>query len=312
MRLRIFVEPQQGADYGTLLAVARAAENLGFDAFFRSDHYLRMGDGSGLPGPTDAWITLAGLARDTSAIRLGTLMSAATFRHPGPLAISVAQVDQMSGGRVELGIGAGWYEAEHAAYAIPFPDLGERFERYEEQLAIITGLWDTPVGELFSFAGKHYTVTDSPALPKPVQQPRIPVLIGGTGPRRTPRLAARYATEYNVAFESTEATAAAFGRVREACAAIGRAESSLTYSSAQLACCGRDEAELTRRAAAAGSTVEQVRASGLAGSPAEIGDRLGQFAAAGVQTMYLQVMDLADLDHLELLAELLPLVSAAP
>src|SRR3984957_2974324 len=177
MELRVFTEPQQGATYDDLLRVALESEQLGFGAFFRSDHYLKMGDVSGLPGPTDAWITLAGLARDTSAIRLGTLMSAATFRHPGPLAISVAQVDQMSGGRVELGVGAGWYEAEHAAYAIPFPDLGERFERYEEQLAIITGLWETPVGGLFSFAGKHYTGTDSPALPKPVQRPRPPVLI---------------------------------------------------------------------------------------------------------------------------------------
>src|ERR1700722_19267836 len=235
MRLRIFVEPQQGADYGTLLAVARAAENLGFDAFFRSDHYLRMGDGSGLPGPTDAWITLAGLARDTSAIRLGTLMSAATFRHPGPLAITVAQVDQMSGGRVEFGFGAGWYGAEHAAYAIPFPDLGERFERYEEQLAIITGLWETPEGELFSFAGKHYTVTDSPGLPKPAQRPRPPVLIGGVGTKRTPRLAAQYADEYNVIMRSVEDTAVAFDRVRAACAVAGRDPSSVRYSVAQVA-----------------------------------------------------------------------------
>src|SRR5579871_1943038 len=156
MQLRIFTEPQQGADYATLLSVTRAAEELGFDAFFRSDHYLTMA-GSGLPGPTDAWITLAGLARETSRIRLGTLMSPATFRFPGPLAISVAQVDQMSGGRVEFGFGAGWFDAEHAAYAIPFPDLGERFERYEEQLAIITGLWETPAGQTFSFAGKYYT-----------------------------------------------------------------------------------------------------------------------------------------------------------
>lgn len=190
MKLRIFTEPQQGADYATLLRVAKATEDLGFDAFFRSDHYLKMGDVSGLPGPTDAWITLAGLARETSRIRLGTLMSPATFRFPGPLAISVAQVDQMSGGRVEFGFGAGWFDAEHAAYAIPFPGLAERFDRYEEQLAIITGLWETPEGELFSYSGKYYTVTDSPALPKPAQRPRPPVLIGGGGQKRTPRLAA--------------------------------------------------------------------------------------------------------------------------
>src|SRR6187455_1588728 len=193
MELRVFTEPQQGATYDDLVAVAQEAERLGFGAFFRSDHYLGMGT-EGLPGPSDAWITLAGIARETSTIRLGTMMTAATFRHPGPLAISVAQVDQMSGGRVEFGIGAGWYEAEHTAYGLPFPSLGERFERYEEQVAIITGLWETPLGGTFSFEGKHYTLTDSPALPKPAQE-RVPLLIGGMGAKRTPALAASYATE---------------------------------------------------------------------------------------------------------------------
>ncbi len=250
MQLRIFTEPQQGASYDTLLAVARAAEDLGFDAFFRSDHYLKMGPVSGLPGPTDAWVTLAGLARETSRIRLGTLMSPATFRLPGPLAITVAQVDQMSGGRVEFGFGAGWYAAEHEAYAIPFPDTGERFDRFEEQLAIITGLWETPEGDKFSFSGTHYAVTDSPGLPKPAQRPRPPVLIGGAGPRRTPRLAARYADEYNVPFDGVQETAAAFARVRDACSAAGRDAASMTYSAAQVVCCGRSVAELDRRAAA--------------------------------------------------------------
>jgi F420-dependent oxidoreductase-like protein len=307
MRLRIFTEPQQGADYDTLLRVAKATEDLGFDAFFRSDHYLKMGDVSGLPGPTDAWITLAGLARETRRIRLGTLMSAATFRYPGPLAISAAQVDHMSGGRLEFGLGAGWYEAEHAAYAIPFPSLAERFERYEEQLAIITGLWETPESETFSFGGKHYTVTDSPALPKPAQRPRPPVLIGGAGPKRTPRLAARYADEYNVPFADTADTEAAFGRVRDACAAAGRDAASMTFSAAHVVCCGRDEAELARRAEAIGRAPADVRVHGLAGTPAEIADKIGQYAAIGAQTMYLQVLDLSDLDHLELLAELLEL-----
>jgi F420-dependent oxidoreductase-like protein len=308
MRLRIFTEPQQGADYATLLRVAKATEDLGFDAFFRSDHYLKMGNVSGLPGPTDAWITLAGLARETSRIKLGTLMSPVTFRFPGPLAISVAQVDHMSGGRVEFGFGAGWFEAEHAAYAIPFPDLGERFERFEEQLAIITGLWDTPEGELFNYAGKHYTVTDSPGLPKPAQRPRPPVLIGGTGPRRTARLAATYADEYNVGFSSLDDTAAAFGRVRDAVAAAGREPGSMTYSIAHTVCCGRDEAEISRRAAAIGRKPEDLREHALAGTPAEIADQIGQFAALGAQVTYLQVLDLSDLDHLALLAELLPLV----
>ncbi len=307
MRLRIFTEPQQGAGYATLLRVAKATEDLGFDAFFRSDHYLKMGNVSGLPGPTDAWITLAGLARETSRIKLGTLMSPVTFRFPGPLAISVAQVDQMSGGRVEFGFGAGWFEAEHAAYAIPFPDLGERFERFEEQLAIITGLWQVPEGELFNFSGKHYTVTDSPGLPKPAQRPRPPVVIGGSGPKRTPRLAATYADEYNVAFSKLEDTAAAFGRVRDAVAAAGRDPDSMTYSVAHTVCCGRDEAELSRRAAAIGRKPEDLRENGLTGTPAEIAEQIGQFAAIGAQVTYLQVLDLSDLDHLELLAELLPL-----
>jgi F420-dependent oxidoreductase-like protein len=305
MKLRIFTEPQQGADYDTLLRVARAAEDLGFDAFFRSDHYLKMGDVSGLPGPTDAWVTLAGLARETSRIRLGTLMTAVTFRFPGPLAIAVAQVDQMSGGRVELGIGAGWYGEEHAAYAMPFPALGERFERYEEQLAIITGMWATPEGERFAFDGKHYTVTDSPALPKPAQRPGPPVLIGGGGAKRTPRLAARYAAEFNLPFASVEGSAAAFGRVREAVAAAGREADSMTYSVAQVACCGRTPAEVARRARAIGRDPDKLPSQGLAGSPAQIADKIAQFAAIGAERLYLQVLDLHDLDHLELLAELL-------
>ena len=305
MKLRIFTEPQQGADYATLLAVAKATEDLGFDAFFRSDHYLKMGNVSGLPGPTDAWITLAGLARETSRIRLGTLMSPATFRFPGPLAISVAQVDQMSGGRVEFGFGAGWFEAEHAAYAVPFPDLGERFDRYEEQLAIITGLWETPEGGQFAHAGKYYTVTDSPALPKPAQRPRPPVLVGGGGQKRTPRLAGRYADEFNLPFASVDATGAAFGRVRAACEAAGRDAGSMRFSAAQVVCCGRDEAEVARRAVAIGRQPDELREHGLAGSPAEIADRIGQFAAIGARAMYLQVLDLTDLDHLGLLAGLL-------
>ncbi|WP_066956148.1 LLM class F420-dependent oxidoreductase, partial [Streptomyces lushanensis] len=219
MDLRIFTEPQQGATYETLLTVARATEALGFDAFFRSDHYLRMGSGDGLPGPTDAWITLAGLARETQRIRLGTLMTAATFRLPGVLAVQVAQVDQMSGGRVELGLGAGWFEEEHTAYGIPFPK--EKFDRLEEQLAIVTGLWATEPGKTFDHDGTYYQLTDSPALPKPAQG-KVPILIGGHGATRTPRLTARYADEFNMPFASIEDTERQFGRVRDAAAAAGR------------------------------------------------------------------------------------------
>jgi len=307
MQLRIFTEPQQGADYQTLLRVARAAEDLGFDAFFRSDHYLKMGSVSGLPGPTDAWITLAGLATQTERIRLGTLMTPVTFRYPGPLAISVAQVDQMSGGRVELGIGTGWFDAEHAAYGIPFPDLGQRFEMLEEQLAIITGLWLAPDTEPFSFSGKHYTVTGSPALPKPAQRPRPPVLIGGGGQKRTPRLAAAYADEYNVPFDGVSGTHAAFDRVRAAVAAAGRPESSMIYSAAQVVCCGRTTAELERRAAAIGRELDELRDHGLAGTPDEIVGKIGKFAGIGAKRLYLQVLDLEDIAQLELIAaEVLP------
>ncbi|HEX8006089.1 MAG TPA: LLM class F420-dependent oxidoreductase [Trebonia sp.] len=309
MRLRIFTEPQQGASYATLRSVATATEELGFDAFFRSDHYLKMGGVSGLPGPTDAWATLAALATETSRIKLGTLVTCATFRLPGPLAVTVAQVDEMSGGRVELGIGAGWFEAEHTAYGVPFPPLKERFDRFAEQLAVITGLWETPEGQTFSYDGTYYKVADSPGLPKPAQRPRPPVIIGGAGPRRTPALAARYADEFNAAFVPLEQAAAQFGRVREACQAAGRDPSSVVLSSAYPVCCGKDEAELRRRAAAIGRQVDELRGSGLAGTPGEIVDKIGKLAEIGVSTAYLQVLDLTDLGHLEqLAAEVLPQV----
>jgi F420-dependent oxidoreductase-like protein len=302
MQLRIFTEPQQGASYDTLLAVARAAEDFGFDAFFRSDHYLKMGLVSGLPGPTDAWVTLAGLARETARIRLGTLMTPATFRYPGPLAITVAQVDQMSGGRVEFGFGAGWFAAEHEACGIPFPSTAERFDRLEEQLAIITGLWEAPEGGKFSFSGAHYAVAGSPGLPKPAQRPRPPVLIGGTGARRTPALAARYADEYNVPFNGLQETAAAFARVRDTCLAAGRDAASMTYSVTHTVCCGRSRAELDRRAAAIGRDVASLREGGIVGTPAEVIDQIAEYAKIGAQRTYLQVLDLQDLDHLELIA----------
>ncbi len=302
MELRIFTEPQQGATYDDLLAVARTAEELGFGAFFRSDHYLGMGT-EGLPGPSDAWVTLAGLARDTSTIRLGTMMTSTTFRHPGPLAIAVANVDQMSGGRVELGIGAGWFEQEHTAYGIPFPGTGERFDRFEEQLAIITGLWGTPEGERFGFDGQHYRLADSPALPKPVQRPHPPVLVGGLGKRRTPALAARFADEFNLPFVDEERTRTQFDRVRRACEEIDRDPGDLTWSNALVVCVGRDEDEIARRAAAIGRDAAELRENGLAGTPAEVVDKIARYAALGTQRVYLQVLDLSDLDHVRLVAE---------
>jgi F420-dependent oxidoreductase-like protein len=301
VKLRIFTEPQQGATYEQLLAVAQLSEELGFDAFFRSDHYLHMGGSPG-PGSTDAWLTLAALGRETSRIRLGTLVTPVTFRFPGPLAIQVAQADVMSGGRIELGLGAGWYDGEHTAYGIPFPPTGTRFEMLEEQLAVIDGLWTTPVGESFSFTGRHYQFKDSPALPKPAQQPRPPIIIGGGGPKRTPRLAAQFADEFNLPFSPVVTFREASNRVRAACEKIDRDPGTMRYTAAQVVCVGRDDAEVERRAQAIGRQPDELRSNGAAGTPAEAVDRIREFAAAGADTMYLQVLDLDDLDHLRLIA----------
>jgi F420-dependent oxidoreductase-like protein len=300
MRLVIFTEPQFGAAYPDLLRVAQHAEELGFEGFFRSDHYLTMDGGDGLPGPTDSWVTLGALAVQTSTIRLGTLVSSATFRHPGPLAISVAQVDAMSGGRVELGLGAGWFEAEHRAYGIPFPSVGERFDRLSEQLAIVTGLWGTPEGERFTFRGGYYDLIESPALPKPVQTPGPPVIIGGHGPKRTPVLAARYADEFNVPFGTLEQTREMYERVAAACESGNRdGRAPLTLSAAQTVACGRNEAEVRARVA---QVAKFGGTAGLTGTPAQVVDGIGRFAEQGATRIFLQVLDLADLDHLDLIA----------
>ena len=302
MKLRIFTEPQQGARYQDLLAVAQHAEKLGFDGFFRSDHYVKMGDqASGLPGPSDAWITLAGIARETSTIRLGTLVNSSTFRYPGVLAISIANVDDMSNGRVELGLGAGWFNDEHTSYGIPFPALGERFDRLEEQLAIVTGLWKTPIDQTFSFDGKHFQLINSPALPKPVQSP-VPIIIGGGGPKRTPALAARYASEFNLPFSSQEAFVQQCDRVKAACNEIGRDPNSLVYSTALIVCVGKTDADIKRRAAFLGREVDELKLNGVCGTPAEAIEKLQSWAAVGAERAYLQVLDLTDLDQLDLIA----------
>ena len=299
--MTIFTEPQQGATYDDLLAVAQRAEQLGFGGFFRSDHYLVMGDGDGLPGPTDAWVTLGALARETATIRLGTLVTSATFRLPGPLAISVAQVDQMSNGRVDFGLGAGWFTEEHEAYAIPFPKLGARFDRLEEQLEVITGLWSTPLGETYEHDGPHYPISGSPGLPKP-NGSTVPIIIGGGGPKRTPALAARYATEFNTPFVSLDFFAEQTDRVRAACSAIDRDPASLTYSAAVVACVGQDEAEFAERAAAIGREPDELRENGVAGTPDQVRDMVDRWHRAGAERLHLQILDLADLDHLDLLA----------
>jgi F420-dependent oxidoreductase-like protein len=296
MELRVFLEPQEGATYAEQLAVAQRAEALGFDAFFRSDHYLHMGAGSGHPGPTDAWVTLGAIARETSRIRLGTLVSPATFRPPGPLAITVAQVDQMSGGRVELGLGTGWFEAEHTAYGLPFPDVRERFDRFAEQVEILDGLLSTPMGARYSFAGRYHTLVDSPALPKPVQAPRPPLILGGAAKRRSAELAARFADEYN-AFEPPEAARPIWRRVRDAADATGR---SVLCSAAATVCVGRSDAELQRRA---DRPLDDLRADGIAGTPEQAVERIAEYRDSGASRLYLQVMDLRDLEHLDLIGE---------
>ncbi len=310
MELRIFVEPQEGASYEQQLAIALAAERHGFGAFFRSDHLLRIGPGDGLPGPTDSWVTLGALARETSTIRLGTMVTSATFRLPGLLAVAVAQVDEMSGGRVEIGLGTGWFEAEHRAYGVPFPPFGERFERLEEQLEILTGMWRTPPGEQYGFSGRHYELAPGPALPKPLQRPHPPVIVGGTGPRRTPALAARVAAELNVAFMDVERTRARFEAARAACTEQGRDPTTLTCSHAVTVCCAQDDGELARRAEAIGRDLQDLRHNAAAGTPEEVAARLLEYRAAGAERSYLQVIDLADLDHVALIAaEVMPLLA---
>jgi alkanesulfonate monooxygenase SsuD/methylene tetrahydromethanopterin reductase-like flavin-dependent oxidoreductase (luciferase family) len=226
-----------------------------------------------MPGPSESWVTLAGLARETGRIRLGTLVSSATFRHPAVLAIQVANVDAMSGGRIELGLGAGWHEQEHLAYGIPFP--AKRFGLLEEQLAVITGLWATPVGETFDFAGDHYTLRGAPALPKPVQE-RVPIIIGGGGPSRTPALAARFATEYNYFDSGRFDIAERFATVRDAAGAAKRDPDELRYSVATSLQHGIPIPEALERVAAA--------------------------RTAGADRVYLQFLDLRNLDYLEQVA----------
>jgi alkanesulfonate monooxygenase len=308
MELRIFVEPQQGADDERQLAVAQLAEQLGFGAFFRSDHLLAIGgqpteNPGGLPGPTDSWVTLGAIARETSTIRLGTMVTSATFRLPGPLAIAVAQVDAMSNGRVEFGVGAGWYGDEHLAYGVPFPTTRERFDRLEEQLEIITGMWKCPIDSQYSFEGQHYTVVGSPALPKPAQAGGPPVIIGGWGAKRTPALAAAYAAEFNVPFSPLGAYADQCTKVRDACIKAGRDPETMIFSVAQVICCGESEDEIGQRAGVIGRSVEDLRTNAIAGTPSEVLDSIAAYAEAGAQRVYLQMLDMTDLDHLSLLGE---------
>ena len=303
MRVRLFVGGEHAASYDQILAVARAAEATGFDGLFRSDHLVSTASPDGAGAPTDAWITLAGLARETSTLRLGTLVSAATFRNPGALAVIAAQVDVMSAGRVELGLGTGYHEGEHLAYGVEFPPLAERFDRLEEQLAIITGLWTTPTGGRFSWRGTHYDLTVQGELPRPAQRPHPPLIVGGSGTRRTPALAARFADEFNIGLHSIPDATAQYARVRSACTAQGRDPVEVTMSGVLIACCGSSEGEVARRAAAIGLPLAQLYGAGATGSPAQVITRCRQGQAAGAETLYLQIRDLEDLDHIRLIGE---------
>ena len=307
MRISLFVEPHRGATYDDQLRLARHAEQAGFEGFLRADHYQSMGADPGLPGPTDAWITLAGLARETSRIRLGTLVNAATFRLPGPLAIMVAQVDAMSGGRIDFGMGAGWLEREHTSYGIPFPPLGERLDRMHEQLEIITGLWRTNVGDRFDYDGKYYTLIDAPALPKPLQKPGPPIIVGGRGPKRTPEIAGRFADEFNMPFKTVAQTAVAFDRVRAAAARHGR---QLTLSAGIVVAIGRTAEEAARRAAPLHVPSALPPEDPVVGDPERLVERITEMAAIGAGRVHLRVIDMSDLDHVDLIAEkVLPYVS---
>lgn len=304
MEICIFTEPQQGASYDDQLAQARATERLGFDGWFRSDHFLRMGPGDPLPGPTDAWTTLAALARETSRIRLGTLVSSVTFRHPSLLAIQVAQVDAMSSGRIELGLGTGWFAEEHTAYGIPFPE--KRFGILEEQLEVITGLWSTPVGQHFDYSGEHFSLEGAPALPKPVQ-PEVPIIVGGAGPKRTPRIAARFATEFNIGFRSEDTVTRTFDGVRRACDALGRDPATLRRSVALTTVVASDDATYLRRLDAIGADADTFAEVNIAGTPDAAIEKILRLRELGADRVYLQLVDLRDLEHLELIAaEVLP------
>ncbi len=304
--MRVLMEPRHGSRYDDILAMARATEQAGFDAFFRSDHLMGVDPTDRTYQPTDSWTTLAGLARDTERVRLGTLVTAATYRQPGLLATIVSTVDQMSGGRVELGIGTGWYEREHAAFGIGFPETGVRFDRLEEELAIIKGLWTATPDEPFSFDGTHFRVEANHSPPVVTQRPHPPIIIGGGGAKRTPALAARYADEFNGALGGP--LRERFDRFSRACEAIGRDPNEPRYSAVLPVACGTTAADRKRRAAVMGS--ELIIAHAAIGSPEEVTQRVQALGSAGADTIYFQILDIHDLDQIALLgAEVLPHVT---
>jgi F420-dependent oxidoreductase-like protein len=311
MRYAMMIEPQQGMSYDDICSVALAAERAGIETFFRSDHYSSFPE-AGL-ATTDAWATTAGLARDTSTIKLGVLVSPVTFRLPGPLAKTVATVHEMSGGRVELGLGAGWHEGEARQFGIPFPPLKERLDMLEEQVEILHGLWSEPPG--WSFAGTHYQLEDTLFEPRPdaAGRPPIHLIMGGDGKPRSCRVAAQHADEYNVVFATPDRARTAFEGVRRACEARGRDADELVYSALCGVLVGADETEYQRRQKrqddvlgpeAVGVEPPEDRADRwLLGTPEQALERVTKLEAAGVQRIVLHNYLPDDLDMIELLGE---------
>jgi F420-dependent oxidoreductase-like protein len=318
VRFALMTEPQMGLTYADQLAVVQRAEAAGFETFFRSDHYESFPGETDQP-TTDAWAVLAGLARDTSRIGLGVLVSPVTFRTPGSLAKVAVTVDELSGGRVEVGVGAGWHANEHKRHGFPFPPIGERADMLEETLEVLRGLWEGPDG--WSYRGTHYTVDDAFFRPKPASLParegrRMRIITGGQGSPRAYRIAARYADEFNLSSTSPDVATTKYAKLDDACRAIGRDPSTLTHSAMVGLLIGRTPAELKDReqallAAFGGSDddseewLDARRPRWIYGTPDEARSRLRQFADAGVQRLMLQDFLARDLDMIDLAAEVL-------
>jgi F420-dependent oxidoreductase-like protein len=311
----LMIEGQEGVSWDQWVGLAEACERHGLHGLFRSDHYLSFDDPRER-GALDAWTTLSALAAVTERIRLGTMVSPVTFRHPALLAKAVVTADHVSGGRVELGMGAGWFEREHRAFGFPFPPDSERIEILSEQVEIVHRLWDRDEDEV-SFEGSHYRLESCPAMPKPVQVPHPPLILGGGAGPRAAALAARWADEYNITSSSPEDAAAARGRLSAACEAIGRDANTLRLSLMTGVVVGRDRRELEARASALmqregesgdpAAAIERWSAEGFAGTVDQVLERLADYAEAGVQRVMLQHLVHEDLETVELIgAEIVP------
>jgi F420-dependent oxidoreductase-like protein len=297
MRFAVMIEGQEDVTWEDWVALAEACERLGFEALFRSDHYGSV-EGDESRGSLDAWATTNALAALTSRLRLGTLVSPATFRHPSVLAKNAVTADHISGGRIELGIGTGWNEREHRAYGFEFPPLRARMDRLAEQLEIIRGSWSSGP---FDFAGEHWTVESLDARPKPVQDP-LPIVMGGAAAPRGAALAARFAADYNVVHATPEDAREAGERLDAACEQAGRDPATLTHSLMHGILIGAGEDELRARAGELGVDLAETRRDWLAGTPAEVIERLGEYEAVGIERVMLQHLAHRDIAALELVA----------